>query len=119
MPDPLTLSYTVLSELQHHRHLNQLLFNVSKPDLLVAHTPSALKNCSVPSLPQAAQKVEVQFDSTLSSDQRVSHIRKVAFQLLNLFKMHTFLSPFFFTPPRPSNSAAGTLINVFVSLRIY
>lgn len=85
MPNPFTLSYTVLSEIQHHMHLNKLLFNVSKPDLLVAHTPSALKNCTVPSLSQPVQKVEVQFDSTLSFDQRVSHICKVSFQLQNLF----------------------------------
>lgn len=99
MPNPFTLSYTVLSELQHHMHLNKLLFNVSKPDLLVAHTPSALKNCSMPSLSQAAQKVGVQFDSTLSFDQCVSHICKVSLQLQKLFQIHTFLSPLFL-PPR-------------------
>lgn len=118
MPNPLTLSYILLSEIQHHMHLNKLLFNVSKPDLLVAHTPSALKNCGVPLLSQAAQKIEVQFDSTLSSDQGVSHRSKVSFQLQNLFKMHTFSSLFFFLP-RPRDSVAGTLINVFVSLHIY
>lgn len=97
MPNPFTLPYTLLSEIQHHMHLNKLFFNVSKPDLLVAHTPSALKNCCMPSVSQAVQKVEVQFDSTLSFDQRVSHICEV-FQVLNLFKMQTFLSPFLSFP---------------------
>lgn len=69
-------------------HLNKLLFNVSKPDLLVAHTPSALKNCAVPRLSQPAQKVGVQFEAPLSFDHRVSHICKVSFQLQKLFKMH-------------------------------
>lgn len=98
MPNPFTLPYTPLSEIQHHMHLNKLFFNVSKPDLLVAHTPSALKNCCMPSVSQAVQKVEVQFDSTLSFDQCVSHIREVFFRVLNLLKMQTFLSPFLSFP---------------------
>lgn len=87
-PNLLRLPSTALSEIQHHMHSNKLLFNVSKPDLLVSHTPSALKNCSVPSFSQAVQKVEVQFDSTLSFDQSVRRICKVSFQLHNKFKIH-------------------------------
>lgn len=83
-------------------HLNKLLFNVSKPDLLVAHTPSALKNGAVPRLSQPAQKVGVQLEAPLSFDHCVSHICKVSFQLQKLFKMHIsplFLVFFFFPPP--------------------
>lgn len=56
------------------------------------------------------KKVEVQFDSTLSFDQRVSHICKVSFQLQDLFKTHPFLSssptPLFFLPGHTTQQQA-------------
>lgn len=44
---PIFTPSTFLSKIQYHMHWNKLFFNVSKPDLLVVHIPSATENYNV------------------------------------------------------------------------